>query len=136
MEEQFNNLVSQNLALLSSYPIGFYNHLWNENAELKKENSSLEESNRKLRKRNYEYKDKIDELEDKLSPPKKLSKVSKYEFTKYRRTKSSFNEDQINRTLFNIKSIQDIISLKNKWREIRHNNILQRLYNIIPHWKN
>ena len=132
MDEQFNNLVSQNLALLSSYPIGYYSHLWNENSELKKENNSLEESNRKLRKRNFDYKDKIDELEDRLTPPKKLAKNSKYEFTKYRRTKSSFDENQINRTLYNIKSIQDVISLKNKWKEIRHDNVLQRLYNIIP----
>ena len=56
--QQYNDLLSRNLMLLSTYPVGFYNQLWNENNELKKDNDSLTESNRVLRKRNYEYLDK------------------------------------------------------------------------------
>lgn len=130
--DQYNNLLNQNISLLASYPVGFYNQLWNENSDLKKTNEGLEELNRKLRKRNFEYKDKIDELEDMLHPPKKIQRTSRYEFYKYRKNKDSYDNNQINRTLYNIKSIKDVINLESKWRSIRHNNVLQRLYNIIP----
>jgi len=118
--------------LLSSYPVGFYNQLWNENNELKKDNDSLTESNRVLRKRNFDYRDKIDELNDTINPPKKKQRTSKYEFTKFRKNKDSYNEHEINRVLYNIKTIKDIINLDDKWRSIRHNSVLQRLSNIIP----
>lgn len=118
--------------LLSTYPVGFYNQLWNENNELKKDNDSLTESNRVLRKRNYEYRDKIDELKEILNLPKKKVRTSKYDFTKFRKNKDSYDEHEINRVLYNIRSIKDVINLDDKWRSIRHNSVLQRLYNIIP----
>lgn len=130
--QQNNDLLSRNLMLLSSYPVGFYNQLWNENNELKKDNDSLTESNRVLRKRNFDYRDKIDELNDTINPPKKKQRTSKYEFTKFRKNKDSYNEHEINRVLYNIKTIKDIINLDDKWRSIRHNSVLQRLSNIIP----
>jgi len=130
--QQYNDLLSRNLMLLSSYPVGFYNQLWNENNELKKDNDSLTESNRVLRKRNYDYRDKIDELKEILNPPKKKQRTSKYEFTKFRKNKDSYDENEINRVLYNIKTIKDVINLDDKWRSIRHNSVLQRLYNIIP----
>lgn len=130
--QQYNDLLSRNLMLLSSYPVGFYNQLWNENNELKKDNDSLTESNRVLRKRNYEYRDKIDELNEILNPPKKKPKTSKYDFTTFRKNKDSYDEHEINRVLYNIRSIKDVINLDDKWRSIRHNSVLQRLYNIIP----
>ena len=130
--QQYNDLLSRNLMLLSSYPVGFYNQLWNENNELKKDNDSLTESNRVLRKRNYDYRDKIDELKEILNPPKKKQRTSKYEFTKFRKNKDSYDENEINRVLYNIKKIKDVINLDDKWRSIRHNSVLQRLYNIIP----
>ena len=130
--QQYNDLLSSNLMLLSTYPVGFYNQLWNENNELKKDNDSLTESNQILRKRNYEYRDKIDELNEILNPPKKKARTSKYDFTKFRKNKDSYNEQEINRVLYNIRSIKDVIELDDKWRSIRHNCVLQRLYNIIP----
>jgi len=130
--QQNNELLSRNLMLLSSYPVGFYNQIWNENNELKKDKDLLTESNRVLRKRNFEYLDKIDELTKILNPPKKKQRTSKYDFTKFRRNKVSYDEHEINRVLHNIRSIKDIIKLDDKWREIRHNNVLQRLCNIIP----
>ena len=130
--QQYNDLLNRNLMLLSTYPVGFYNQLWNENNELKKDNDSLTESNRVLRKRNYEYRDKIDELKEILNPPKKKARTSKYDFTKFRKNKDSYDEHEINRVLYNIRSIKDVIKLDDKWRSIRHNSVLQRLYNIIP----
>lgn len=129
--EQYNDLLNKNLLLLSSYPIGFYCQLWNENNELKKDNDSLTESNQILRKRNYEYKDKIDELNEIINPPNKKQKISKFQNKKYKKNKRSYNDNEINKILFNIRSINDIINLDKKWNEIRHNNILQKLYNII-----
>ena len=129
--EQYNDLLNKNLILLSTYPIGFYNQLWNENNELKKNNDSLNESNQILRKRNFEYKDKIDELNEIINPPNKKQKVSIYQQKKFKKNKKSFNDNEINRILLNIRSIKDIINLDNKWNQIRHNNILQKLYNII-----
>lgn len=129
--DQYNDLLNRNLLLLSSYPIGFYSQLWNENNELKKDNDSLTESNQILRKRNYEYKDKIDELTELINPPNKKQKISKFQNKKFKKNKNSYNDIEINRILSKIRSIKDIINLDNKWNQIRHNNILQKLYNII-----
>ena len=129
--ELYNDLLNKNLLLLSSYPIGFYNQLWNENNDLKKDNNSLTESNEILRKRNIEYKDKIDELNEVISPLNKKQKISEYQTKKFKKNKKSYNDFEINRILLNIRSIKDIINLDNKWNQIRHNNILQKLYNII-----
>ena len=129
--ELYNDLLNKNLLLLSSYPIGFYNQLWNENNDLKKDNNSLTESNEILRKRNIEYKDKIDELNEAINPSNKKQKISEYQPKKFKKNKKSYNDFEINRILLNIKTIKDIINLENKWNQIRHNNILQKLYNII-----
>ncbi len=54
-----NDILTQNLMTLSSFPVAFYSHLHNENIKLKTDNDNLEESNIKLRKRLNDCKDKI-----------------------------------------------------------------------------
>ena len=46
--------------------------------------------------------------------------------------KKSYNNEKINEILQNIRSIDDIINLKDKWYNIRHNKELQKLYYTIP----
>ena len=58
--------------------------------------------------------------------------ANKYEIKKYKKIKSSYDDDQINRLLRGIRNLKDIINLKSKWKYIKHNEILQCLYNIIP----
>jgi len=126
-----NDILTQNLMTLSSFPVAFYSHLHNENIKLKTDNDNLEESNIKLRKRLNDCKDKIEEFEEK-ERPKKKAKKSKFKTISYKKTTKSYDEDQINNTLRSIKSIKDIIDLDNKWMNIKHNATLQRLYNVIP----
>jgi SpoVK/Ycf46/Vps4 family AAA+-type ATPase len=78
---------------------------------------------------------KIINLEDELyideNPAKKI-KISKYEFFKFNITKKSYENEKVNEILQNIRSIDDIINLKDKWYNIRHNKELQKLYYTIP----
>ena len=133
--EYQNDLIIQNLALLTTYPIGAYQQVWQDNQNLQKELTNLEENNKNLRKRNFEYKDKIDDLQDKIikdQEPAKKKMKNNYEVNNYKKMRFSYDNDKIIEMLKSIKSISNIINLKDKWKEIRHNHILQRLYNLIP----
>ena len=133
--EYQNDLIIQNLALLTTYPIGEYQQVWQDNQNLQKELTNLEENNKNLRKRNFEYKDKIDDLQDKIikdQEPAKKKMKNNYEVNNYKKIRFSYDNDKIIEMLKSIKSISNIINLKDKWKEIRHNHILQRLYNLIP----
>jgi len=60
-----------------------------------------------------------------------ISSSSKYSIVKYKKTKSSLSDQDITKIFSSLRSIQDIIKLKDKWNYIRHDEKLQRLYNII-----
>lgn len=60
------------------------------------------------------------------------SHKSKYQIIKYKKTKKSLDELEINTIFASLRSIKDIIGLENKWDEIRHDPKLQKLVNIIP----
>lgn len=127
-----NNLLYQNIALLTEFPMTYYNQLWNTNNKLVKDNKKLNENNINLRKRNFDYQEEIHNLKTKLKPkPRKKQKTSRYEFKNYDKCEESFDDEKINDIIKNIKSIDDIILLSDKWINIRHNNILQKLYNLI-----
>ena len=129
--DYYNDILTQNLTVLSSFLVAFYTELYNENKKLKENNNQMEESNNKLRKRMFEYKDRLDTLEESNEESNKKTKISKHKFILHRKNKGSYNDTQINDVLKSIKSIKDIIKLENKWMNIKHNNVLQRLYNLI-----
>ena len=96
--EYQNDLIIQNLALLTTYPIGAYQQVWQDNQNLQKELTNLEENNKNLRKRNFEYKDKIDDLQDKIikdQEPAKKKMKNNYEVNNYKKMRFSYDNDKI-----------------------------------------
>jgi len=61
----------------------------------------------------------------------KIPKFNKYTIKVYIPTLVSYNDEQINNIFLNMKSIKDIIKLKDLWDHIKHNNKLQKLHNVI-----
>jgi SpoVK/Ycf46/Vps4 family AAA+-type ATPase len=62
----------------------------------------------------------------------KFPRFNKYAVKYYRPNKKSFTPQQINEIFLNMKGIKDIIKLKDLWENIKHNEKLQKLYNVIP----
>ena len=149
IEPTDNNYLLYNINLLQNYPITHYNYLLHEvdtqknlnmfilseKTKIEQEKTKLEQEKKDLLLETGKLKRKIINLEDELyieeNPAKKI-KISKYEFYKFNITKKSYENEKINEILQNIRSINDIINLKNKWYNIRHNKELQKLYYTIP----
>jgi SpoVK/Ycf46/Vps4 family AAA+-type ATPase len=143
------NYLLYNINLLQNYPITHYNYLLyevdtqknlnmlilSEKSKLEQEKTKIEQEKKDLLLETSRLKRKIIHLEDELyfdKNPEKKIKISKYEYYKFNTTKKSYDNEKINEILCNIKSIDDIINLKEKWYNIRHNKELQKLYNTIP----
>lgn len=136
------NYLLYNISLLQNYPITHYNYLLHEvdtqknlNMLILNEKTKLEQEKKDLLLETSRLKRKIIHLEDELfldKNPEKKIKMSKYEFFKYNITKKSYENDKINEILYNIRNIDDIINLKDKWHNIRHNKELQKLFYTIP----
>ena len=131
-----NTLLAYNISLLTQYSTNNYNLLYNEVEKLRDENKDLKDSNSNLRKREFELERENNRLErvmDKERSKKPRLDVEKvtYEIKKYRLNKDSYNDITIKKTIRNIKDIKDIIKLENKWRSVRHNTQLQKLYYLI-----
>lgn len=131
----FNALISRNIDLLTQYSIGQYSSIYTENLELKNKNEMLKDDVTYYKKRKLDLELDITKLErqiekdDKHKKPK-ITKTD-FEIIKYRKNKDTYDENQVKRTLNNIRSIKDIINLKDKWRNIRHHTQLQKLYHLI-----
>jgi SpoVK/Ycf46/Vps4 family AAA+-type ATPase len=136
------NYLLYNISLLQNYPITHYNYLLHEvdtqknlNMLILSEKNKLEQEKKDLLLETSRLKRKIIHLEDELyldKNPEKKIKISKYEYFKYNMTKKSYDNEKINEILYNIRNIDDIINLKDKWHNIRHNKELQKLYYTIP----
>lgn len=127
-----NALLTYNISLLTQYSINQYNRLYEDNDKLNKEMRFLKDDNLFLRKRKSDDENQIIDLEKKLEKHKK-PKITKtnYKVKKYRKIKKSFDNDSLKRIIYNIKSIKDIINLKDKWANIKHHIQLQKLYLLI-----
>ncbi len=140
--DYIKNYLLYNISLLQNYPVSHYNYLLHEvdtqknlNMLILSEKTKLEEEKKNLLLETGRLKRKITHLEDELyldKNPEKKIKISKYEYYKYNTTKKSYDNEKINEILQNIRSIDDIINLKDKWYNIRHNKELQKLYYTIP----
>lgn len=86
-------------------------------------NTKLKDEQTKVIKANIE-----NEIEN-MNKKQKLE--NKYKIKTYELTSQSFSDDKINKILYELNSIEDIIKLDNLWLNIRHNNKLQKLSNII-----
>lgn len=131
-----NYLLAYNISLLTQYSTNNYNIIYNEKEKLKDENKHLKEVNCNLRKRRFDLERELNMMErtlqkEKSKKPKLSVEKVNYEIKHYRKNKSSYDEKKIKLTIQNIKSIKDIINLDGKWRSIRHNTQLQKLYLLI-----
>ncbi len=92
--------------------------------DLKKEKQSLEVLLEQKKAIIMEY-DRKRKAEDE-------SNSNKYSLVKYKKTKKSYEDEEINKIFSSLRNIQDIIKLQDQWDSIKHDSKLQRLYNIIP----
>ena len=93
----------------------YINNLIMENQKLKYENSNLIIENQKLKNKNFNFINNI---------------------IIYKQCEISWNDNKINEIISSIHSINDIIDkLDNNLVYLRHNNILLKLYNLIPSLK-
>jgi SpoVK/Ycf46/Vps4 family AAA+-type ATPase len=140
--DYIKNYLLYNISLLQNYPVTHYNYLLHEvdtqknlNMLILSEKTKLEQEKKDLLLETGRLKRKITHLEDELyieENPEKKIKISKYEYFKFNTTKKSYDNEKINEIMYNIRSIDDIIKLKDKWYNIRHNKELQKLYYTIP----
>lgn len=144
--KELNENLLKNLNLLTEFNVNSFNKLIEENDKLKDKVKDLNESIKTLRKRKFELQDKNKELKEAIelfecceSINKKSKKnkedeeiIKVYNIRKYRKNKDSYDERLIQNTLTNIENIKSILNLEDKWVNIRHNEQLQRLFNLIP----
>jgi len=116
-----NDLLAQNLVCLTNIQYANYYAMYQEIVKLKAENDTLK------RKREEDKSD--DKSEEEI---KKQKTENKYKLIEYKPTKDSYDDDTIKQLFYSIKSIKDIIALKPKWANIKHNTKLQCLHNLIP----
>jgi len=95
------------------------------NAELEIENADLASDYRQLKK-------KLGCCDEKSVDKSNENLVNQYVSMKYIRNPNSYSDEEISNTLKTITSLESILQLKDRWIEIRHNTILQKLHNIIP----
>ena len=138
----YNNCVlTHNIAVLTSFPV-------NEYYKTKDENSSLKKSSDELTKSIDELKKKLEETENKLKKSEAYRKelilgqyqkesnkqeyyTSRFKTINFYPNKTAWSDEKINKTIHQIKNINDIISLDTNWYCLRHNPTLQRLYYLI-----
>jgi hypothetical protein len=155
-----NELLLYNISLLTSYPIAHYSQLLYENDILRKTNMEVTIESNTIRNKNIklvnerkrlrdvnleleienenlasdyrQLKKKLGCCHDKSSNTTNGNLVNQYITMKYIKNPNSYSNEEISNTLKTITSLESILQLKDKWMEIRHNTILQKLHNIIP----
>ena len=123
--QELLNLLSSNMMLLSSYPIGYVTKIQNENESMREEINHLRESNCNLRKRNFDYRDEIDQVKK-----RKREREEPIRIVKFRKNKDSLNEEEISRLISNIKNLKDMENLNERYRSVRHNEMLYKMCNL------
>lgn len=96
-----------------------------DNAELEIENQNLASDYRQLKK-------KVGCCDEKSTDANNGNLINQYVSMKYIKRPESYSDEEVSNTLKTITSLESILQLKDKWMEIRHNTILQKLHNIIP----
>jgi SpoVK/Ycf46/Vps4 family AAA+-type ATPase len=96
-----------------------------DNAELEIENAELASDYRQLKK-------KLGCCDEKSVDKSNGNLVNQYVSMKYIKRPESYSDEEVRNVLKTITSLESILQLKDKWMEIRHNTILQKLHNIIP----
>ena len=145
-KNDLNTNLVENINLLTKFNVNYFNKLSEENDKLRDKNKELNESVKNLRKRKFELQDKNKELRETIDSlkffedycstsnkrQKKENEIKVARIRKYRKNKDSFEDREIKNLLLNINNLESILKLEDKWINIRHNESLQRLFNLIP----
>jgi SpoVK/Ycf46/Vps4 family AAA+-type ATPase len=121
------NLLSQNVQELSKYNFQSYHNLKSEHDSLSRENKKLKRKHNELEYELQGYQDW--EQQNQKDPPKNEKKYT------FRRNKDSYSQEKINDIKSSLHDIQDVIRLKDQFRQIRHDGDLVRLYYCIESLK-
>lgn len=98
-----------------------------DNAELEIENTELANDYKQLKKKSGCCDEKSTNANTNNS-----NLINQYVSMKYIKRPESYSDEEVSNTLKTITSLESILQLKDKWMNIRHNIILQKLHNIIP----
>lgn len=145
-KNDLNTNLVENINLLTKFNVNYFNKLSEENEKLKEKNKDLNDSVKNLRKRKFELQDKNRELKETIDSlkffeeccstsnkkQKKENEIKVTRIRRYRRNKDSFEDREVKNLLLNINNLASILNLEDKWINIRHNESLQRLFNLIP----
>jgi SpoVK/Ycf46/Vps4 family AAA+-type ATPase len=96
-----------------------------DNAELEIENTELANDYKQLKK-------KLGCCDEKSTDTNNSNLINQFVSMKYIKRPESYSDEEVSNTLKTITSLESILQLKDKWMNIRHNTILQKLHNIIP----
>jgi len=96
-----------------------------DNAELEIENENLANDYKQLKK-------KLGCCDEKSTNTNNSNLINQFVSMKYIKRPESYSDEEVSNTLKTITSLESILQLKDKWMNIRHNTILQKLHNIIP----
>lgn len=123
------NLLSQNVQELSKYNFQSYHNL-------KSEHDSLSRENKKLKRKHDELEYELQGYQDweQHQQNQKDSQKNEKKYT-FRRNKDSYSQEKINDIKSSLHDIQDVIRLKDQFRQIRHDGDLVRLYYCIESLK-
>ena len=116
------NLLSQNVQELSKYNFQSYHNLKSDHDSLSRENKKLKRKHDQLEYELQGYQNYEQEQQQKSD-----SKKSERKYT-FRKNKNSYSSEKINEIKSSLHDIQDVIRLKDQFREIRHDGDLVRLY--------
>lgn len=151
---ELNKLVTQNLSLLSLCSFDQYNSILSENQSLKLANSNLIIKNNELMINNnrlIDYNHKLNEenhriqqelyircilptlsKENKEMTQTNLSLHNKVINTTFKINNESYSKEKINEIIKSITNITDILNLTPQWKQIRHNQTLNKLQYLTP----
>jgi len=122
------DLLKNNIIKLTKIQENNYYTMLDEINKLKKSNFLLEQQNYDLNQK--ERKRKNDENSG-SNMAKKQRTSNDYKFMEYKTHEESYDDNKINKLYSGLNSIEDIINLKNTWRNVRHDKKLQKIHNII-----
>jgi SpoVK/Ycf46/Vps4 family AAA+-type ATPase len=120
------DLLKNNIIKLTELQENNYYTMLNEIDRLKRSNSILG-----LQLFDLEQKEKKRKLNEEYENKKKQKTSNRYNYIQYRIHDDSFSEKRIDELYNKLNNIEDIINLKDTWRNVRHNKKLQKLHNII-----
>jgi SpoVK/Ycf46/Vps4 family AAA+-type ATPase len=146
MNDITNKLIAENLSLLSLCNFDQYNYILSENTKFKADmnrlildNNALYVENQRLHNvlqlldmQYNKLQNDISKCRPKLNHTNSTVKHSNFMNTIFKPNRFSFDKENTDTLIENIKDIDDIINLAPMWKNIRHDQILNKLQYLAP----